>query len=964
MPFGKEYWPASKVRDTFIKFFVEKKNHLYVPSSSVVPHDDDTLLFTNSGMNQFKPIFLGQVTPGSEMERIREHGTAVNSQKCIRAGGKHNDLDDVGKDTYHHTYFEMLGNWSFGRYFKELAIDMSWELLTEVFELEKENLYATYFEGSPEDGLEPDIEAKNLWLRYLPESRILPGDKKDNFWQMGFTGCCGPCSELHYDKIGNRNAAHLVNMDDDKVIEIWNIVFMQYNLEVDGSLTTLPDKHVDTGMGFERLVAILQDKNSNYDTDVFTPIFDKIQELSGCAPYGGKLGDEDVSGIDTAYRVIADHIRLMVFSITDGGRPGPEKADYVIRVVARRAIRFASQFLKVKPGFLRDLVDVVVDSNIDAFPELGPKREEVKEVVGQEEAAFALTLERGMKLFEKDASEAENATGDLHKVITGEKAFFLYNTMGFPFSLTQIMAEERGLTVDKEGFEQEVEKAKAISRDAAKKVRDAAASSLVLQADQTSFLKRAGVEKTVDDAKYVVDEKPTAKVKAIYIGSTNFVESTSEIKDKDAPVGLVLDRTSFYAEQGGQTSDTGTVEGEGFCLDVSSVALYGEFALHRGRFTGEISVGDKVRTCVDYEKRRLITPNHTFTHVLNLALWKILGDKVNQRGSEVDAQKLRFDFSHNSQVTPAEIKDIEKICQDYVETGRPVYAETVDLNKASEINSLRAVFGEKYPNPVRVVSIGAEVPKLMADPKSEEWNDYSIEFCGGTHLKNTAEAEAFEILEETSTSVGVRRIVAVTKDIARNARKEGETLLSKTTEAESAADEELSSILKELKSESVKNLIPLSVKTELNDRLNKLRKKNAAHLKKKAKNSLEEATQRAKAQASKYLEEGKKKLVMYEKDLAGETKLMSKLGTGLLKGDFKDMALMVISVTPDGDTVKFTAASGREEFPAHKWVQAIAEKVEGKGGGAWKSANGTGTIKSEEEAKALVAIAEEIVLNV
>ncbi len=937
---------------------------MHVPSSSVVPHDDDTLLFTNSGMNQFKPIFLGQVVPGSEMEKIKDHGMAVNSQKCIRAGGKHNDLDDVGKDTYHHTYFEMLGNWSFAQYFKETAIDYAWELMTEVYGLSKDDLYATYFEGSEADGLEPDLEARDLWLRYLPESHVLPGDKKDNFWQMGFTGCCGPCTELHYDKIGNRDAAHLVNQDDDKVIEIWNLVFMEFNLEADGTLTPLPEKHVDTGLGFERLTAILQNVNSNYDTDIFEPIFNKIQELSGCAPYTGKLLDEDVTGLDTAYRVIADHIRMMVFAITDGGRPGPEKADYVIRVVARRAIRYASQFLKVKPGFLRDLVDVVVDTYDMAFPELGPKREEVKDIVGQEETAFALTLERGVKQFEKDASEAEKVDGEMNKVITGEKAFFLYNTMGFPFSLTQIMAEERGLAVDKESFEKEVEKAKAISRDAAKKVRDMAAFRLVLEADQTSFLSRAGVVPTVDDAKYVVNETPEATVKAIYIGSTNFVESTSEVKDKEAPIGLVLDCTSFYAEQGGQVSDTGSIEGSDFSLDVSSVALYAGFALHRGRFTGDISVGDKVKTCVDYEKRSLIAPNHTYTHVLNYALWKTLGDHVDQRGSEVDSAKLRFDFKHNKQVTPKEIKQIEETCKEFVDENRPVYTEVVELEKAKEITSLRAVFGETYPNPVRVVSIGVDVPKLLEEPKSEIWNGYSVEFCGGTHLTNTNEAEAFEILEETSTSVGVRRIVAVTKDAARKAREDGEYLLKKTEEAEGAKVEELSPLLKELKSELVQKVIPLSVKTELTDRLNKLKKKNATHLKNKAKAYLEEATQRAKVQASKYLEGGKKTFVMYEKDLAGETKLMSKLGTGLLKGDFKDMAMMVISVTPDGDTVKFTAASGREEFPAHKWVQAIAAKVDGKGGGAWKSANGTGPIKSEDEAKALVSIAEGITLDI
>ncbi|EDK46724.1 alanyl-tRNA synthetase [Lodderomyces elongisporus NRRL YB-4239] len=395
-------WTASTVRSTFLDYFKSKRDHTYVPSSSVVPHNDPTLLFANAGMNQYKPIFLGTVDPSSDFAKLKR---AANSQKCIRAGGKHNDLEDVGRDSYHHTFFEMLGNWSFGDYFKKEAIGWSWELLTEVYGLEKDRLYVTYFEGDEKQGLEPDMEAKNFWLSVgVAEDHILPGNAKDNFWEMGDQGPCGPCSEIHYDRIGGRNAASLVNMDDPNVLEVWNIVFIQYNRESDGSLRPLPSKHIDTGMGFERLVSVLQNKSSNYDTDVFLPIFDKIREITGVRPYTGKFGSEDKDGIDTAYRVIADHVRTLTFAICDGGVPNNEGRGYVLRRILRRGSRYVRKYMNYPIGsFFQQLVDVVIEQNKEIFPELERGVADLKEILNEEELSFAKTLDRGEKLFEQYA---------------------------------------------------------------------------------------------------------------------------------------------------------------------------------------------------------------------------------------------------------------------------------------------------------------------------------------------------------------------------------------------------------------------------------------------------------------------------------------------------------------------------------------------------------------------------------
>ncbi|MEL7473829.1 MAG: alanine--tRNA ligase, partial [Planctomycetota bacterium] len=453
---GDPRWTAARVRQAFLDYFIKTHAHTHTPSSPVVPHDDPTLMFANAGMNQFKPVFLEQVPPGSPLVGVKR---AANSQKCIRAGGKHNDLEDVGKDTYHHTFFEMLGNWSFGDYFKAEAINWAWDFLTNVLGLPADRLYATYFEGDASTGQPADDEARELWLKHLPPERVLPGNAKDNFWEMGDTGPCGPCSEIHFDRIGGRNAASLVNQDDPDVLEVWNLVFIQYDRQQDASLRPLPANHVDTGMGLERLVSVLQNKRSNYDTDLFGPLFVAIEQATGARPYQGKLGADDKDDVDMAYRVIADHIRTLTLAITDGATPSNEGRGYVLRRVLRRAVRFGRQKLNAKSGFFSGLVPMVVESLGDAFPELRKDPQRVQAIILDEEESFGRTLDRGIKMFEDVAKS---------KQVSGEDAFQLYDTYGFPLDLTQLMAEERGLIVDVAGFEKEMESQRERSRAGAK----------------------------------------------------------------------------------------------------------------------------------------------------------------------------------------------------------------------------------------------------------------------------------------------------------------------------------------------------------------------------------------------------------------------------------------------------------------------------------------------------------------
>lgn len=754
-------WSAQKVRDTFLDYF-KNKEHTFVRSSPVVPLSDPTLLFTNAGMNQFKPIFLGTVDSSSKEGQYKR---AVNSQKCIRAGGKHNDLDDVGKDSYHHTFFEMLGNWSFGDYFKKEAINWSWELLTKEFGLSPDRLYVTYFEGNEAGGLEPDLEAKEIWRSVgVPEDHILPGNMKDNFWEMGDQGPCGPCSEIHYDRIGGRNAADLVNQDDPNVIEVWNNVFIQYNREPDKSLRPLPAKHVDTGMGFERLVSILQDKPSNYDTDVFMPLFAAIQEVTGAKPYSGKFGTEDVDGVDTAYRVVADHLRTLTFAISDGGTPNNEGRGYVVRRVLRRGARYARKYFNVEIGdFFSKLVPTLVQQMGGMFPEIVRKEDEVKEILNEEELSFAKTLDRGERQFEDYASKSAK-----DKKLHGADVWRLYDTFGFPVDLTRLMAEERGLTID----DNEFENARLKAKEASKGEKKAGADLVKLDVHNLSELEiMPGVTKTEDQYKYGRENVTDAKIQAIF-HAKKFHEDTKSIPDDDQ-IGIIVDKTNFYAEQGGQEYDTGKLVIDGVAeMQVENVQQYAGYVLHTGYMKyGRFTRGDIVTCEYDEDRRGPIRNNHTGTHVLNYALREVLGDTVDQKGSLVAAEKLRFDFSHKQGVTDEELISVEDKSTNYIRQNCAVYSQDVALSIAREIEGVRAVFGETYPDPVRVVSVGVEVEEILKNPKDPAWRSVSIEFCGGTHVRSTGDIKDLVILEENGIAKGIRRMIAVTGNEAHEVQR-------------------------------------------------------------------------------------------------------------------------------------------------------------------------------------------------
>jgi alanyl-tRNA synthetase len=779
---------STEIRQQFIDFFCKKHGHTNVPSSPVVPPPDDPSLkdtFANAGMNQFKPYFLGTEKP--------PYKRVANTQKCIRAGGKHNDLDDVGKDTYHHTFFEMLGNWSFGDYFKKEAIAWAWELLTEVWKLDKTRLHVTVFEGDPANGIPRDDEAAGFWKAVgVPEDHIHLGNKKDNFWEMGNTGPCGPCTEVHIDRTPDKTGGPLVNAGTDKVIEIWNLVFIQFNRNEDQSLTQLPAQHVDTGMGFERICSVLQGKNSNYDTDVFTPIFDAIQKVTGAPAYTGKL--EDLK--DTAYRVIGDHIRTLTFALTDGAVIGNVGRDYVLKRILRRAERYGYQVLGTKEPFLHRLVLPVVEHFSGAFPELLKNRQKVIEQIYDEEAAFLRTIRSAMFHFQRAAQSAIHhelvestpnhvrgamtfsgnmnpATPGLWRLevplaeggakvydfpfgrapqkafieqncrsapmISGERAFELHDTYGLLIDITQQMAQEIGLAVDMPGFEKEMEKAKERSRQGGKKFAITAV--------------KGDLPPTDDSPKY---NFATINAKVLGWVKDNAVVTTGKLAAGDE-AALLLDRTNFYGEQGGQVGDSGTIRSStGADFEVSDTQRLGETVLHVGTLhEGEIAVGDTVELVQGTIRRVDIMRNHTATHLLNLALKQILGSHVEQKGSLVDEQKNRFDFSHDKPITPEQLRDIERRVNRNIAMDLPVTAIEMPLAKAKELPGVRAVFGEKYPDPVRVVMIGAESPDKLN-------LDNSVEFCGGTHMPRTGLIGFFKIVGQEGVAKGIRRITAIT----------------------------------------------------------------------------------------------------------------------------------------------------------------------------------------------------------
>jgi alanyl-tRNA synthetase len=832
---------AAQVRREFIEFFCRKHGHVFVPSSPVVPLDDPTLLFTNAGMNQFKPYFLGTETP--------KHVRVANTQKCIRAGGKHNDLDDVGHDTYHHTFFEMLGNWSFGDYFKKDAIAWAWELLTTVWGIDATRLHATYFGGDANEKLEPDVEARDLWLKILPAERVHAGNKKDNFWEMGETGPCGPCSEIHIDLTRDKTGGALVNKGDARAIEIWNLVFIQFNRGPDGTLTPLPAKHVDTGMGFERVTAVLQGHNNNYATDVFVPIIQAIEKLSGHTYGAGDSGNvaadprvgrkrpvgpqrpvqspaatvgggsesppPSQGGVgggsnryaimrpgnmqDEACRVIADHIRCLTFALTDGAVPDREGRGYVLRRILRRAVRFGWQYLDLHEPFLCRLVNTVVEAMGGAFPELWENPSYVASVLAEEEVSFGQTLDRGIALFEE---AADYAAEHHHGEIRGEDAFKLHDTYGFPIDLTQIMAVEKGLKVDVREFERLMEEARDRARATAKSRQADVSPDLLVNFGPT------------DDSQKYSTSSLTAQVRGFVLPprpagvGTIYRRAGGEIA-RGEHAYVVLDRTCFYASAGGQVGDAGEIVADTGRFVVEDTQRVNEVVLHYGRMDhGRIDTGASVTVKVD-RKRRATMKNHTATHVLNWALREVLGDHVQQKGSLVDHEKTRFDFSQPKAVAPEEIERVEQLVNEQIARALPVYIEEIPQQEALRINGLRAVFGERYPDVVRTMCIGVPIEDLRKHPDRPEWRKYSVEFCGGTHVRNTSEIEHFVLVSEEAVAKGVRRVVGLTGPTAKVAEGTGSNLVQQAEALKCGSVEQITAALAQLQGSLATGMIPI-----------------------------------------------------------------------------------------------------------------------------------------------------------
>ncbi|KAL7558981.1 hypothetical protein ACA910_006321 [Epithemia clementina (nom. ined.)] len=972
-------WPMDKVRQTFIDFFVQKHQHVFWPSSPCVPVDDPTLLFTNAGMNQYKPLFLGTCDPNLEMSKLQR---AVNTQKCIRAGGKHNDLDDVGKDVYHHTFFEMLGNWSFGNYFKKEAIAMAWQCLTEEFQLDHSRLYATYFEGNEQTPT--DSEARELWLQYLPPDRVLPFSAKDNFWEMGATGPCGPCTEIHYDRIGGRDASKLVNADLPDVIEIWNNVFIQYNREADGSLRLLPSQHVDTGMGFERLTSILQGVDSNYDTDIFQPLFVAIQKETGARPYQGKVGPvDDPEFIDMAYRVVADHIRTLCFAIADGAVPSNDGRGYVLRRVLRRAVRFGRQNLGAELGFFTKLVPTVVKLMGKTFPELVEKQDHVTAILLDEEESFNRTLDKGVHAFTQMVSKVVQEESSEKRVFSGVDAYFLYDTMGFPIDLTELMAEEKGLTVDRDGFEAKLEEGRELSRQEhlKKQMAGMAGKDMRLVAEQTAHLVNVlGVSATDDSHKYTWNQDLTdCQVQALFLGRNETPDKigfVQQITAESGTVGILLDKSSFYAESGGQVYDTGMIVPAsadcGLSVQVNNVQLYGQFVLHVGQVvvaegssTDAVwNVGDSVTCCVDYKRRAPIASNHTMTHVLNFALKKVLLQDpakndaatitttltdIDQKGSYQDETKSRFDFSWNAPLTTEQLRAVEQVCVERIEGAYPVDSYVAPLADAEKLSSLRAVFGEKYPDPVRVVAVAHHpVATMLANPQDPQWYEYSIEFCGGTHLSNTKEAQAFCLLSEEGIAKGIRRIVFVTQDDAKRAIAEANGFQAKLDKASVLeGGEELDAKVKVLSQEMTVLSISAVRKAQFRDTLEELTKKVIAYKKQRMAGISEEAITKAVAVAESTTDSNK---VVFRFDFGVDGKVAKQIITGFCK-KVKDKALLVVSADTDADKVLVAAGAFKDVanvVDCKEWAMAATVGTDGKGGGKADMAqfhvSGTNTI--------------------
>uniref|UniRef100_A0A8B9PG74 Alanine--tRNA ligase n=1 Tax=Apteryx owenii TaxID=8824 RepID=A0A8B9PG74_APTOW len=923
---------AGQVRAAFLRFFQERHGHRRLPSASVRPRGDPHLLFVNAGMNQFKPIFLGTVHPRSELAQYKR---VVNSQKCVRAGGKHNDLEDVGRDTYHHTFFEMLGNWSFGDYFKEEACSMAWELLTEVYEIPKDRLYVTYFGGDSSLGLNADEECRDIWLCLgVPASHVLPFPLKDNFWEMGDTGPCGPCTEIHYDHVGGgRNAAALVNQGSPDVVEIWNLVFMQYSREVEGNLIPLPQHHVDTGMGLERLVTVLQNKHSNYDTDLFAPILDAIHKGCGGPRYQGLVGEADIGAVNMAYRVVADHVRTLCVCITDGIYPGLSGAELVLRRILRRAVRFCSEVLHAPPGLLASLVPTVVDVLVSK-----------NYIINENEAAFLSSLERGRRIIERTVQQMEPSMD-----FPAEVAWSLYGNLGFPLDLIDLMLEEKGIRLDSAAFDE------LALEDA--KVRGTLCS-FEGRIPLTAGLHSNNVPVTDDSPKYAYTLGQHGQYEFSPCQATVLMlyrdQSLQEEVGAGQRCGVILDRTNFYAEQGGQASDRGYLMHLGqqdTLFPVESVHLCGGYVIHEVTAVETLRAGDQVQLFVDEAQRLACMINHTATHLLSFALRHILGDNTEQQGSHVTAERLRFDFNTKGPVTMEHLQQVEQVVQEVIKRNEVVHMAEVPLTLARRVQGLRTV-DEEYPDPVRIVSLGVPVESVLIHD-SEAAMHTSVELCCGTHLLQTGAVEDLAIISERQLAKGISRVIAVTGGQAKQAREVGQYLamevdsLSIRLKQGSTSIPEVQNLSKEvgqLTKVVASTAMPQWQRKELQTILKALQRTANTAIKKL---EMQQAAEKAQSLLAKHCNQP----VIIDTVPADSPSILMKVVNHLCD---KSPGTSVLLLSPQASGEVLCACQVSKNclpmFSAADWATAVCTQMEGKAGGSCVVAKGSGNAKGMQGA--------------
>ncbi|XP_076841241.1 alanine--tRNA ligase, mitochondrial [Brachyhypopomus gauderio] len=931
---------SKRVRRMFIDFFKEQHEHRVVPSSPVRPRGDPSLLFVNAGMNQFKPILLGCADPRSEMASYRR---VVNSQKCVRAGGKHNDLEDVGRDVYHHTFFEMLGNWSFGDYFKVEACAMAWRLLTEVYGIPAERLYVSYFSGDAASGLPADEETREIWLNLgVSPDHVLPFGMRDNFWEMGETGPCGPCTEIHYDHVGNRHAGKLINADSPDVVEIWNLVFMQYNREADGVLHPLPQCSVDTGMGLERLVTLLQGRRSNYDTDLFTPLLSAIHQRSKSPAYRGRTGEEDDGKVDMAYRVVADHVRTLCVCVADGVYPGMTGAELVLRRILRRAVRFSTEVLKAPEGTLASLVPTVAHMLGDVYPELHTERHRIMEIININESQFLSSLRQGRRVIDRTLSKMDAHDAEFPASV----AWSLHRNLGFPLDLVHLMLEERGVAVDRRGLEQlaaQQEKLQSQSEGGAGE------RGLHLDLQCLAELQSRGVPHTDDSPKYSYSLQQDGTYAFPRCSSTVVVlycnqRLASEV-EAGQRCGVVLERTCFYAEQGGQTHDLGYFTKDGLqdvLFPVECVHLAGGYVVHEVTATETLRVGDQIQLHVDTTRRVSCMVKHTATHVLNFALRDVLGSEVVQRGSHVTADRLRFDFSSKTSLSVSQLQEVERLVQKVIQQNHMVHTQEVPLAQANQIEGLRTV-DELYPDPVRVVSVGLPVPELLHDHTPRR---VSVELCCGTHLLRTGGIQDLVIVSERQMVKGISRVIAVTGDDAKQAREAGQALLeevesltARITANHTPSSRSAQRLSKEvgLLTDAVEGTpIPQWQRRELQTRLKSLQRQTNTVIRK-----LE--IKEAAAKALELLKRHSDKTVLVDTLETDSISVVMKTVNQLSEQTPHTFIMLLSHLQPSGRVLcACQVPKGQTCVSASEWALAVCGRLGGNAGGSATVAKGVG----------------------